>query len=217
MKVIYAEMQELSQWLVSKTCLLVGCSEETWLCDLSQSDTESKLQYAQTGEKAGSCALRCLFNNTFQQCDNSHLICVFECHVSACKLQNFLLWKKDLHKCPPDRMWLSQNIWLKSGLLNLTGTLKRSHSEVLMWHSFCALCISLRTKETLRWWQVNIVGKSSSINRRVVQIPMLKVKIWVKNVLFVDIRNWKHQHFFFFFFLVIRFVMFKPPSPILQD
>lgn len=38
---------------------------------------------------------------------------------------------EDLHRCSPDRMWLPQNIWMKCRLLNLTGTFKRSHSEVL--------------------------------------------------------------------------------------
>lgn len=110
------------------------------------SDTKSKSQYPQTCEKAFSCALRCLFNNTFKHCDNSHLICVFECHVSACKLQNFLPWKKV--KTSTDVLqtgcnYLKTSEQLKSRLLNLTGTLKRSHSEVLMSCSFCALSITV--------------------------------------------------------------------------
>lgn len=124
MKMAGVEIQEPLEWSrCSKTCLLVGSSEKTgYVTILSLRDVRKRVLVL----------LGVLFTNTFKCCTSSPPNIHLPTSVEPLQATELLALKEceDLHRSLQNRMWFLQNIWLKSRVINLTGTLNRSHSGV---------------------------------------------------------------------------------------
>lgn len=164
-----------------------GTFWEDCLHDYSQiaSTIKTKFQYPQAREKEGSCAHSFFFfTNRFKHGTSSPLTYIFPCQLNACKVQNFLPWKKvktstEIRKTGcnfPKTSDLSPGSCISQAYWK--GPIQKSYMMQFL-YPLDSCHISSRTKEMLGWWQMNMMGRSSPINKKVVQIqPMLKVKMW---------------------------------------
>lgn len=117
----------------SKTCLLLGCSEETgYVIFLSLRCKEQIPVSSDVRRKV--LVLLGVFSTIHLNIVTIHIIYV-SLNVMWVLASYRISCLERKWRAPQmfsiRRLWLPQNIWLKSRLLNLTGTFKRSHSEVL--------------------------------------------------------------------------------------